>query len=140
MLCAQLARSRGRTTSEDGANGRGATVSGSGGKGAQSNKDGDLLKELAFFERLKIKLRNKDLYNDILKTIVLFNKDVICKAELEAFVGTMLASQPDMVAGFTAFMDNVPQIELDYEKGRDARWDLQTLSQKQIGTLKVSYW
>jgi hypothetical protein len=48
-----------------------------------------------------------------------------------------LANHPEILQGLTTFMENVPQIELNYEKGRDALWDQQTLTQKQIETLKV---
>ena len=53
------------------------------GRGVQSAPKACLAKELRFFGRMKMKLRNRDVYSDLLRCMVMFSNEIITKAELE---------------------------------------------------------
>lgn len=55
-----------------------------------------LAKELQFFERVKARLRNRDVFNEFLKCLHIFNQDIISKMELKGLVYDVLGKYPDL--------------------------------------------
>jgi ABC-type branched-subunit amino acid transport system ATPase component len=66
------------------------------------NKAAHLARELQFFERVKARLRNRDLYNEFLKCLNIFTADVVSKMELRGLAYDILSRFPDLLTGFDA--------------------------------------
>lgn len=64
-----------------------------------------LTEEIAFFDRVKRAIGNKQTYNEFLKLLNLFSQDVIDKATLVARVDSFIGdAQPDLMSWFKAFV------------------------------------
>ena len=63
-----------------------------------------LAKELAYFERVKARLRSKEAYQDFLKCLNLFANDIISRGELVALAQDIIGRHPDLMAGFNQFL------------------------------------
>lgn len=66
--------------------------------------DPKVQREIAFFDKVKNRLRNKDAYTDFLKCLNLFAEDVISKQELVSLVQDIIGSQHDLIAGLNEFL------------------------------------
>ncbi|GAB4820057.1 hypothetical protein N2152v2_007103 [Parachlorella kessleri] len=66
--------------------------------------DPKVQRELAFFDKVKARLRSREAYADFLKCLNLFAEDVLSKSELVSLVHDMLGKQSDLMAGFNEFL------------------------------------
>lgn len=66
--------------------------------------DPKVQRELAFFEKVKQRLRSTDAYTDFLKCINLFAEDVITKQELVSLAHDLIGRHHDLVAGLNEFL------------------------------------
>ncbi|XP_022151191.1 paired amphipathic helix protein Sin3-like 4 isoform X1 [Momordica charantia] len=60
--------------------------------------------EFAFCERVKEKLRNADDYQEFLKCLHIYSKEIITRAELQSLVGDLLGRYSDLMDGFNEFL------------------------------------
>ncbi|KAJ4711205.1 Paired amphipathic helix protein Sin3-like [Melia azedarach] len=60
--------------------------------------------ELAFCEKVKEKLRNPDDYQEFLRCLHLYTKEIITRSELHSLVGDLLGRYPDLMEGFNGFL------------------------------------
>lgn len=58
-----------------------------------------LAKELAYFERAKQRLRNKDAYNDFLKCLSMYTQEIISRQELLQLLNDIIGRFPDLMVG-----------------------------------------
>lgn len=66
--------------------------------------DPKVQRELAFFEKVKQRLRSSEAYTDFLKCINLFAEDVITKQELVSLAHDLIGRHHDLVAGLNEFL------------------------------------
>lgn len=67
-----------------------------GGRGGTAGRP-QLAKELAFFERAKQRLRNKDAYNDFLKCLTMYTQEIISRQELLVLANDIIGRLPDLM-------------------------------------------
>ncbi|GMY26135.1 paired amphipathic helix protein Sin3-like 4 isoform X1 [Fagus crenata] len=60
--------------------------------------------EFAFCEKVKEKLRNSDDYQEFLKCLHIYSKEIITQTELQSLVGDLLGRYPDLMDGFKEFL------------------------------------
>ncbi|ESW29526.1 hypothetical protein PHAVU_002G077800 [Phaseolus vulgaris] len=60
--------------------------------------------ELAFCEKVKEKLRNPDDYQEFLKCLHIYSREIITRQELQSLVGDLLGKYPDLMEGFNEFL------------------------------------
>ncbi|KAF7809233.1 paired amphipathic helix protein Sin3-like 4 isoform X1 [Senna tora] len=60
--------------------------------------------EFAFCEKVKEKLRNSDVYQEFLKCLHIYSREIITRQELESLVGDLLGKYPDLMEGFNEFL------------------------------------
>ncbi|KAI9111373.1 hypothetical protein K1719_017063 [Acacia pycnantha] len=60
--------------------------------------------EFAFCEKVKEKLRNPDVYQEFLKCLHIYSREIITRQELESLVGDLLGKYPDLMEGFNEFL------------------------------------
>uniref|UniRef100_A0A803PD15 Histone deacetylase interacting domain-containing protein n=1 Tax=Cannabis sativa TaxID=3483 RepID=A0A803PD15_CANSA len=60
--------------------------------------------EFAFCEKVKEKLRNADDYQEFLKCLHIYSKEIITRSELQSLVGDLLGKYPDLMDGFNEFL------------------------------------
>ncbi|KAE9613429.1 putative transcription regulator Others family [Lupinus albus] len=60
--------------------------------------------ELAFCEKVREKLRNADDYQEFLKCLHIYSKEIITRHELQSLVGDLLGEYPDLMLGFNEFL------------------------------------
>ncbi|XP_050375013.1 paired amphipathic helix protein Sin3-like 4 isoform X2 [Argentina anserina] len=60
--------------------------------------------ESAFCEKVKEKLRNPDDYQEFLKCLHIYSKEIITRAELQSLVRDLLGKYPDLMDGFNEFL------------------------------------
>ncbi|XP_044493570.1 paired amphipathic helix protein Sin3-like 4 isoform X3 [Mangifera indica] len=68
-----------------------------GGEGVYSQ-------ELAFCEKVKEKLCNPDNYQEFLRCLHLYTKEIISRPELQSLVSDLLGKYPDLMDGFHGFL------------------------------------
>ncbi|KXZ56798.1 hypothetical protein GPECTOR_1g719 [Gonium pectorale] len=78
-----------------------------------------LVKEMAFFDRVKQRLRNPDAYVDFIKCINLYNAEVITIQELMQLLGDIFNRHPDLMTGFQEFVAKCDHMEVDEAKIRE---------------------
>jgi paired amphipathic helix protein Sin3a len=66
--------------------------------------DPKVQREVAFFEKVRARVRNQAAYEDFLKCLNLFAEDVISKAELVALAADVIGSHRDLAAGLNEFL------------------------------------
>jgi len=66
-----------------------------------------LQRELLFFDKVKARLRNKDSYQDLLKTLNMYASDIINKAELMSLAQDIIGRFPDLMSSFTSFLQRI---------------------------------
>uniref|UniRef100_A0A0R0LCZ1 Histone deacetylase interacting domain-containing protein n=1 Tax=Glycine max TaxID=3847 RepID=A0A0R0LCZ1_SOYBN len=60
--------------------------------------------EFAFCEKVKEKLRNPDDYQEFLKCLHIYSREIITRHELQSLVGDLLGKYPDLMEGFNEFL------------------------------------
>ncbi|XP_016647559.1 PREDICTED: paired amphipathic helix protein Sin3-like 4 isoform X1 [Prunus mume] len=60
--------------------------------------------EFAYCDKVKEKLRNPDDYQEFLKCLHIFSKEIITRSELQSLVGDLLGRYPDLMDGFDEFL------------------------------------
>ncbi|CAL0311942.1 unnamed protein product [Lupinus luteus] len=60
--------------------------------------------ELAFCEKVREKLRNADDYQEFLKCLHIYRKEIITRHELQSLVSDLLGEYPDRMEGFNEFL------------------------------------
>ncbi|GAV75319.1 PAH domain-containing protein/Sin3_corepress domain-containing protein [Cephalotus follicularis] len=60
--------------------------------------------ELAFCEKVKEKLRSPDNYQEFLRCLHLYTKEIITRSELESLMSDLLGRYPDLMDGFSEFL------------------------------------
>ncbi|XP_004517035.1 paired amphipathic helix protein Sin3-like 4 isoform X2 [Cicer arietinum] len=60
--------------------------------------------ELAFCDKVKEKLRNPDDYQEFLKCLHIYSREIITRQELQSLVGDLLGKYPDLMEGFNEFL------------------------------------
>eukprot|EP00245_Coleochaete_scutata_P002928 TRINITY_DN14179_c0_g1_i2.p1 TRINITY_DN14179_c0_g1~~TRINITY_DN14179_c0_g1_i2.p1 ORF type:complete len:1452 (-),score=385.29 TRINITY_DN14179_c0_g1_i2:688-5043(-) len=101
----------------------GETATGAGPSGAAPDEKRlgrggmNLSKEMAFFEKVKGRLRNKDQYQDFLKCLNIFSQEIITRAELINMVKGILKKFPDLLEGFHDFLSRCENLELELPEG-----------------------
>ncbi|KAK7317565.1 hypothetical protein RJT34_01912 [Clitoria ternatea] len=59
---------------------------------------------LAFLEKVKEKLRNPEDYQEFLKCLHIYTKEIITRHELQSLVGNLLGKYEDLMEGFNEFL------------------------------------
>ena len=73
---------------------------------------------MAFFEKVKARLKNRDTYNELIKCINIFNSEVISKMELQALVYDIIGKHPDLHSGFSDFLAQCELMDFDFGDGK----------------------
>ncbi|KAF7829409.1 paired amphipathic helix protein Sin3-like 3 [Senna tora] len=60
--------------------------------------------EFAFCDKVKEKLRNPDDYQEFLKCLHIYSREIITRQELQSLVGDLLGKYPDLMEGFNEFL------------------------------------
>ena len=96
-----------------------------------------LAKELAFFEKVKARLKDRNAYNELIKCLNIFNSEVISKMELQALVYEILGKHPDLHAGFSDFLGRCEHMDFEFVEGSGKGPKDGKLSQKEMQKMKV---
>ncbi|KAF5726781.1 paired amphipathic helix protein Sin3-like 4-like isoform X3 [Tripterygium wilfordii] len=65
---------------------------------------GMISQELAFCEKVKEKLHNPDDYQEFLRCLHLYTREIITRSELQSLVSDLLGRYPDLMDGFNEFL------------------------------------
>ena len=95
----------------------------------------NLSKELALFEKIKARLKNRETYNELIKCLNLFNSEVISKMELQGLVWDILGRYPDLHTGFSDFLGRCELMDFDFSEGGKSKDG--KLSMKEMQKMKV---
>ncbi|PWA44006.1 SIN3-like 2 [Artemisia annua] len=68
-------------------------------------------KELAFCEKVKDRLRNQEDYQAFLKCLHIYSTEIITRKELQGLVSDLLGKHPDLMEGFSAFLEHSENID-----------------------------
>ncbi|KAK6922109.1 Paired amphipathic helix [Dillenia turbinata] len=60
--------------------------------------------EFAFCEKVKERLRNPDDYQEFLKCLHIYSKEIITRSDLQALIRDILGTYPDLMDGFNEFL------------------------------------
>lgn len=74
-------------------------------------RPGALTKELAFFDKVKQRLRSREAYQDFLKCLNLFANEIISRQELMHLANDIIGRYPDLMAGFHQFLARCETME-----------------------------
>ncbi|BFI09258.1 paired amphipathic helix protein Sin3a [Marchantia polymorpha subsp. ruderalis] len=78
----------------------------------KSLKSSSLQKEqLAFFDKVKGRLRNRDTYQEFLKCLNIFSQEIISRTELQSLVADILGKHSDLMDGFNDFLSRRENLE-----------------------------
>ncbi|XP_023760329.1 paired amphipathic helix protein Sin3-like 2 [Lactuca sativa] len=67
--------------------------------------------EFTFCEKVKDRLRNTDDYQAFLKCLHIFSTEIITRKELQSLVSDLLGKHPDLMEGFSAFLERCENID-----------------------------
>ncbi|XP_077222252.1 paired amphipathic helix protein Sin3-like 4 [Tasmannia lanceolata] len=67
--------------------------------------------EFHFCEKVKEKLRNADTYQEFLKCLHIYSKEIISRSELQTLMGDILGKYPDLMDGFNEFLAHCENID-----------------------------
>ncbi|KAK9277386.1 hypothetical protein L1049_006929 [Liquidambar formosana] len=67
--------------------------------------------EFVFCEKVKERLRNSDDYQEFLKCLHIYSKEIITRTELQSLVGDLLGKYPDLMDGFNEFLAHCENID-----------------------------
>ena len=93
-----------------------------------------LAKELAFFEKVKARLRNRDAYNEFIKILNIFNMGIITKMEMSTLAFDILGKYPELQSGFSDFVARCEALDFDPSM---AKRPPEKLSPKDLQLMKV---
>eukprot|EP00268_Persea_americana_P032753 TRINITY_DN322_c0_g1_i5.p1 TRINITY_DN322_c0_g1~~TRINITY_DN322_c0_g1_i5.p1 ORF type:complete len:1449 (+),score=328.48 TRINITY_DN322_c0_g1_i5:313-4659(+) len=98
-----------RVDDSGGEHGEGAENFGMHPISVSSHDDKNALKnvyhqEFLFCDKVKEKLHNPDTYQEFLKCLHIYSKEIISKPELQNLVGDILGKYPDLMDGFEEFL------------------------------------
>ncbi|XP_071711389.1 paired amphipathic helix protein Sin3-like 2 [Rutidosis leptorrhynchoides] len=84
--------------------------------GVAPDGDKDSLKsmysqEFTFCEKVKDRLRNQDDYQAFLKCLHIYSTEIITRKELQSLVADLLGKHPDLMEGFSAFLERCENID-----------------------------
>ncbi|XP_058193271.1 paired amphipathic helix protein Sin3-like 3 [Rhododendron vialii] len=84
--------------------------------GSSSHDDKSAMKnmysqEFAFCEKVKERLRNPNVYQEFLKCLHIYSKDIIERSQLQILVDGLLGSHPDLMEGFNDFLARCEKID-----------------------------
>eukprot|EP01018_Ginkgo_biloba_P002349 Gb_35988 [translate_table: standard] len=68
--------------------------------------------ESHFCDKVKAKLRNHDTYQEFLKCLHIYSKEIINRSELQSLVADILGKFPDLMDGFNEFLSQCENIDL----------------------------
>ena len=98
-----------------------------------------LSKELSFFDKVKARLRSRDLYTDFFKLIAMFNADLISKMELQGLVMDIIGRFPELVTGWNEFVARCEAMDFESHDTPAAKKAAgMKLTTKEIQKMKVS--
>eukprot|EP00899_Mesostigma_viride_P008288 jgi/Mesvir1/17460/Mv08734-RA.1 len=80
-------------------------------------RPGNMGRELAFFDKVRTRLRSAEGYQDFVKLLHLFHADVVTRAELSSLMFDVLGRFPDLMTGFQDFLARCEACEFE---GADA--------------------
>ncbi|KVI02470.1 Histone deacetylase interacting [Cynara cardunculus var. scolymus] len=67
--------------------------------------------EFTFCENVKNRLRNPDDYQAFLKCLHIYSTEIITRKELQSLVSDLLGKHPDLMEGFSAFLERCENID-----------------------------
>ncbi|KAJ9564361.1 hypothetical protein OSB04_000327 [Centaurea solstitialis] len=67
--------------------------------------------EFTFCEKVKDRLRNPDDYQAFLKCLHIYSTEIITRKELQSLVSDLLGKYPDLMEGFSAFLERCENID-----------------------------
>ncbi|XP_077237908.1 paired amphipathic helix protein Sin3-like 3 [Tasmannia lanceolata] len=67
--------------------------------------------EFHFCEKVKERLHNDDTYQEFLKCLNIYNKEIISRSELQNLMGDILGRYPDLMVGFNEFLAHCENID-----------------------------
>ncbi|KAJ0754471.1 putative transcription regulator Others family [Helianthus annuus] len=84
--------------------------------GVASHSDKDSLKnmyiqEFTFCEKVKDRLHNQDDYQAFLKCLHIYSTEIITRKELQSLVADLLGKHPDLMEGFSTFLERCENID-----------------------------
>eukprot|EP00898_Chlorokybus_atmophyticus_P000738 jgi/Chlat1/1665/Chrsp127S08674 len=101
-------------------------------------KAANLAKELAFFEKVKARLRNRDAYQEFLKCLNLFSQDIISRIELQGLAGDILGRFPELLVGFNEFLARCETMDFEFgDPGKPKELRVAAGPPKEIPKVKV---
>ncbi|KAL6969503.1 hypothetical protein U1Q18_029215 [Sarracenia purpurea var. burkii] len=77
--------------------------------------------EFAFCEKVKERLRGSDAYQEFLKCLRIYSREVITRSQLQNVVGQLLGRHPDLVEGFDDFFTRCETLESLWNEGNLSR-------------------
>ncbi|XP_039298739.1 paired amphipathic helix protein Sin3b isoform X2 [Nilaparvata lugens] len=81
------------------------------------------LSDYAFFDKVHKSLRNIDIYENFLRCLVLFNENMISRAELLSLVSPFLCRSPDLLQWFKCFIGETGSTSNPSQSGNDYSLD-----------------
>ncbi|WAR30203.1 SIN3A-like protein [Mya arenaria] len=115
---------------------------------AEAGKWGTL-NEYAFFDKVRKALRHQEVYENFLRCLVLFNNEVISRAELVQLVQTFLGKFPELFKWFKDFLgykesedstfvtSRKTQFEEHIYRCEDERFELDVVIETNLSTIRV---
>ncbi|EPS59274.1 hypothetical protein M569_15534, partial [Genlisea aurea] len=81
--------------------------------------------EFLFCEKVKERLHSADDYQAFLKCLHLYSTEIINRQELQGLVGTLFGKYPDLLDGFTEFLERCERIDgfLPGVMGKKSSWN-----------------
>ncbi|KAL8229153.1 hypothetical protein R6Q57_014053 [Mikania cordata] len=67
--------------------------------------------EFTFCEKVKDRLRNSDDYQAFLKCLHIYSTEIITRKELQSLVSDLLGKHPDLMGGFSSFLERCENID-----------------------------
>ncbi|XP_047309262.1 paired amphipathic helix protein Sin3-like 4 isoform X2 [Impatiens glandulifera] len=67
--------------------------------------------EFTFCEKVKERLHQNDGYQEFLKCLHIYSKEIITRSELKNLVGDLLCAHPDLIEGFNDFLSRCEKID-----------------------------
>nr|XP_043616510.1 paired amphipathic helix protein Sin3-like 2 isoform X2 [Erigeron canadensis] len=86
-------------------------ISGVGPHGDKSSLKSMYSQEFTFCEKVKDRLRNQDDYQAFLKCLHIYSTEIITKKELQSLITDLLGKHPDLMEGFSAFLERCENID-----------------------------
>ncbi|XP_076894723.1 paired amphipathic helix protein Sin3-like 2 [Bidens hawaiensis] len=85
--------------------------SGVGSHGDKDSMRSMYVQEFTFCEKVKDRLHNQDDYQAFLKCLHIFSTEIITRKELQSLVSDLLGKHPDLMEGFSTFLERCENID-----------------------------